>query len=191
LKLRIVTDQHLIREIINGDEIAFRHLVEEYSKQVFHICYAIVHNQDDADDLSQDVFIEVFRSISRFRSDARLSTWIYRIAVNKSLNFLRKRKRQSWIQSFGDLISFQQTEEERTTENLSKNELRALRLHEAIDSLPENQRSAFLLHKLNDLSQPEIAEIIGTTVKGVESLIHRAKINLQKKIITYYKNDEW
>lgn len=177
--------------MINGDENAFRHLVEKFSKQVFHICFTIVHNQDDADDLTQDVFIEVFRSISNFRSDSRLSTWIYRIAVNKSLNLLRKRKRQQWLQSFGDLLPFQQTEDERTPENLSDSELRSIRIHQAIDSLPENQRSAFLLHKLDDLSQSEIAEIIGTTVKGVESLIHRAKINLQKKIIRFYKKDEW
>jgi RNA polymerase sigma-70 factor (ECF subfamily) len=181
----------MIHDIINGDENAFRQLVDNFSKQVFHICYAIVHNQDDADDLTQEIFVEIFRSISHFRSDARLSTWIYRIAVNKSLNFLRKRKRQHWIQSLGDLLSLQQTEDEKSPENLSDNELRSIRIHQAINSLPENQRSAFLLHKLEDLSQAEIAEIIGTTVKGVESLIHRAKINLQKKIIKFYKNDEW
>ena len=94
-----MTENQLINGIQSGDESAFRELVEAFQKQVFNTCNSIVHNTHDADDLSQEVFIEVFRSAGSFRGDSKLSTWIYRIAVNKALNHIRYLKRRNWLQS--------------------------------------------------------------------------------------------
>jgi RNA polymerase sigma-70 factor (ECF subfamily) len=193
--LQPVTEDQLISGIKSGNESAFRELVETYQKQVFNTCNALIHNTHDADDLSQEVFIEVFRSVNRFRGDARLSTWIYRIAVNKALNHIRRQKRRKWLQPIEEFFDY--TEKPRsidydgaTASSDMENQQLAQQLHTAIDSLGENQRTAFLLSKYEELPHRQIAEVMQTTLPAVESLIHRARLNLQKKLIHYYKKNE-
>ncbi|MGE0020145.1 MAG: RNA polymerase sigma factor [Draconibacterium sp.] len=186
-----MTETEIIQKLQQGSEQAFRQLIENYQKLVVNTCYGLVHNTEDAEDIAQDVFIEVFRSIQNFRADAKLSTWLYRIAVNRSLNHIRDNKRRKWFQSFDDvvkektlLINHYASENPGTElENMQ----RATILHEAIGLLPENQKTAFTLNKYEDLSYKEIAEIMDTSVASVESLIHRAKAGLQKKLYTCYK----
>lgn len=189
-----MTEDQLINGIQSGDESTFRELVETFQKQVFNTCNAIVHNTHDADDLSQEVFIEVFRSSGSFRGDSKLSTWIYRIAVNKALNHIRHLKRRNWLQSLEDFFTTKSTQH--LTDEFSlpsegiESSQRASQLHQAIDSLAENQRTAFLLSKYEELSYRQVAEVMQTTVPAVESLIHRAKLNLQKKLFNAYKKNE-
>ena len=189
-----MTKDQLISGIKSGDESAFRELVETFQKQVFNTCNALVHNTHDADDLSQEVFIEVFRSAGNFRGNSKLSTWIYRIAVNKSLNHIRQLKRRNWLQSFEDFFikkcpQYSADDISLPSETIMNSQL-ASQLHKAIDSLAENQRTAFLLNKYEELSYRQIAEVMQTTVPAVESLIHRAKLNLQKKLYNAYKKNE-
>lgn len=189
-----VTQDQLIRGIKSGDESAFRELVETFQKQVFNTCNAIVHNPHDADDLSQEVFIEVFRSAGSFRGDSKLSTWFYRIAVNKALNHVRQMKRRNWLQSLEDFFTTKNPQNladefSLPSEGIESSQ-RSSHLHQAINSLAENQRTAFLLSKYEELSYLQVAEVMQTTVPAVESLIHRAKINLQKKLFNAYKKNE-
>jgi RNA polymerase sigma-70 factor, ECF subfamily len=192
--LQSVTEDQLISGIKSGDESAFRELVETFQKQVFNNCNALVHNTHDADDLSQEVFIEVFRSAGNFRGDSKLSTWVYRIAVNKSLNHIRQLKRRNWLHLFEDFFTTKSPQHSADDSSLPseaiENSQRASQLHQAIDSLAENQRTAFLLNKYEELSYRQIAEVMQTTVPAVESLIHRAKSNLQKKLFNAYKKNE-
>jgi len=150
-----------------------------------------VQNTEDAEDIAQDVFVEVFRSIHSFRADAKISTWLYRIAVNRSLNHIRDNKKRKWFQSFDDVVKEKNAQlQHQASENPGtelENLQRANILHEAIGTLPENQKTAFTLNKYEDLSYKEIAEIMDTSVASVESLIHRAKTGLQKKLYTCYK----
>lgn len=189
-----MNEENLINGIRTGNDEAFRQLIDTFQKQVFNTCNAIVHNTGDADDLTQDVFIEVYRSANNYRGDARLSTWIYRIAVNKSLNHIRRRKRKDWLNFFGDSVMGTSKMEESFSDGTlasdgMENQQRSQRLHQAIDSLAENQRTAFLLNKYEDLPYQQIAEIMSTSVSAVESLIHRAKTNLQKKLWNEYKKN--
>jgi RNA polymerase sigma-70 factor, ECF subfamily len=185
-------------EIINklrlGDEKAFKQIVESYQKLVVNTCFGLVHNLEDAEDIAQDVFIEVFRSVEKFRADSKLSTWLYRIAVNRSLNFIRDNKRRKWFRSFEDAAENKNTPWEKITndslenpEYEFENNQRAQVLHQTVDALPKNQRIAFTLNKYEDLSYKEISEIMNLSMSSVESLIHRAKKNLQKKLYTCYK----
>jgi RNA polymerase sigma-70 factor (ECF subfamily) len=87
-------DEYLINNLKKGDLHVFKVLVDEHQKRVLNTCYRFVNNREDAEDLTQEVFLEVYKSISRFRGDSKLSTWIYRIAMTKSLDFLRKQKRK-------------------------------------------------------------------------------------------------
>ncbi|MFN6243677.1 MAG: RNA polymerase sigma factor, partial [Bacteroidota bacterium] len=140
----------------------------------------------DAEDVAQEVFIQVFRSIGTFKSEAKLSTWIYRITTTRALDLLRARKSKK---RFGLLKRLWETEEESPVENISdfnhpgvslERKEEAAQLITAIAQLPENQKVAFVLHKLEGLSYLEIAEVMGNTLPAVESLMHRARLNLRK-----------
>ena len=185
-------------EILNGlqqgNEQAFKKLVDNYQKMVVNTCMGLVHNLADAEDIAQDVFIEVFRSIDNFRADSKVSTWLYRIAVNRSLNFIRDNKRRKWFWPLDDEDGNNTASAEKITHQATDNpgadiesDQRAQILHQAIDSLPKKQRVAFTLNKYEDLSYKEISEVMKLSKSSVESLIHRAKINLQKKLYTCYK----
>jgi RNA polymerase sigma-70 factor, ECF subfamily len=186
-----MTETEIIQKLQQGNEQAFKNLVENYQNLVVNTCFGMVHNNEDAEDIAQDVFIEVFRSIQNFRADAKLSTWLYRIAVNRSLNHIRDNKRRKWFQSFDDVVKEKNLQINHYASENPGTELESLQraniLHEAIGSLPENQKTAFTLNKYEDLSYKEIADIMNITVASVESLIHRAKVGLQKKLYICYK----
>ena len=189
-----MSEAGIIEKLKEGNEKVFSDLVNTYQKMVINTCYGLLHNFEDAEDVAQDVFIEVFRSASGFRGDSKLSTWIYRIAVNRSLNFLRDHKRRKLIKSLDNIVesspngaggsySEQGSDPQSELENTQRSKI----MHEAIDTLPKNQRIAFTLNKYEDLSYKEISEIMELSVSSVESLMHRAKKNLQKKLYNCYK----
>jgi len=184
-----MTDQELIEGIIKRDRIAIRQLVDQYQRKVIKVAYYFLGNMEDAEDLSQDIFLEIMESINKFRKEASFSTWVYRITVNKSLNRIRKNKRGAMISHLESL--FRPSQESETCHPgipstsftpLEEEEKRML-LHRAIGSLPENQRISFVLHKFEERSYKEISEIMSVSLSSVESLIHRAKMNLQKRLI--------
>ena len=181
-----------IQKLLAGNEEAFRELVKNYQKMVVNTCFGMVHNQEDAEDIAQEVFIEVYRSIHKFRSDSKLSTWVYRIAVNKSLNYIRDNKKNKWFQNLEDVFSVEKSNgliADNTGQpeyNIEKSQ-RAEMLHQVLSSLPEKQKTAFSLNKSEDLSYQEISEVMELSLSSVESLIHRAKKNLQKKLYSCYK----
>ena len=187
-------DNYLLERIRHNDKNAFKEIVLKYQTLVINTCYSFLHNQNDAEDVAQEVFIEVYRSIKNFRQESKLSTWLYRISVNKSLNYLRDNKKNSWFQSLDLLFEKEKAVANNLIENENPGEIiekdeHADTIYSAIDSLPDNQKTSFNLHKLENLSYKEIAEIMDISLSSVESLIFRAKKNLQKKLISYYKKN--
>lgn len=191
---RMEKDDHiLVSGLKDGEEEAFRYLVDQYQDKVYNTCIGLVKNPDDADDLTQEVFIEVYNSIHKFRLESKLSTWIYRISINKSLEYLRKMKRKK---RFGFLFAIGDEGKQRDNVKLefnhpgilAENKEKAAILSQAIEKLPENQRIAFTLHKLEDLSYDQISDIMKKSLSSVESLMHRAKLNLRKELLNYYKS---
>jgi RNA polymerase sigma-70 factor (ECF subfamily) len=176
----------LIERLKQGDEAAFRTLVERYQDLVYNTALGVVQNDTDAEDVAQEVFIQVYRSIGSFKSEAKLSTWIYRITTTRALDLLRARKSKK---RFGLLKRLWETPEESPVENIQdfnhpgvslERKEQAAQLMAAIAKLPENQKVAFVLHKLEGLSYLEIAEVMGNTLPAIESLMHRARLNLRK-----------
>ena len=175
----------LIQGLRNGDETAFKFLVDNYKDRVFNTAIGIVQNAEDAEDVAQEVFIQVFRSIHSFKAESKLSTWMYRITTTRSLDLLRSRKskkRFGFLQRlFGDdnepLYEIPDFNHPGVAMDRKEN---ASKLFKAINQLPENQKTAFTLHKLEDLSYQEISDIMQTSVPAIESLMHRAKQNLRK-----------
>jgi RNA polymerase sigma-70 factor (ECF subfamily) len=176
-------EQTLIEWLKRGDLSAFKHLLDMYQRKVLTTCYRFVLNRQDAEDIAQEVFIEVFNSINDFRRHSKLSTWIYRIAVTKSLDEIRKRNRQKRISSVGRLlgleeISFWFAEKSRPDTDFEQTENWDILL-DLLNTLPENQRIAFTLSKIDAYHHAEVAEIMQLSVVAVDSLVYRAKQNLK------------
>jgi len=188
-----MTEKELVEGVVQKQETAFKELVQMYQKQVIGTCFSFLGNYEDAQDIAQEVFIEVYESIEKFRKESKLSTWIYRIAVNKSLNYRKVVSRRQWIRSIESFFGKDSNETHKVIANQSdnpgsniENEERKIILQKAINKLPESQRIAFTLNKYDELSYQQVAEVMQTSLSSVESLIHRAKTNLQKHLINYY-----
>ena len=182
-----MTEQQLITALCNGEEPAFKELVDQFGDRVFNTALGLLQHQEDAEDIAQEVFIQVYRSINQFKGDSLLSTWIYRITVTKSLDHLRSKKRKKrlgFIRSiFGDNNQLIVDPVDLIHPGIiQENKEDAVILFRMVDQLPENQRTAFILNKVEDLSYREIADILKTTESAVDSLLQRAKQNLRKKI---------
>lgn len=187
-----MTPEHvLIEQLKKGDEAAFKAIVTQWQDMVYNTILGLVQNETEAEDLAQDVFVKVYESIGSFKGESKFSTWLYRIAVTRALEFLRSKKRKKrfgFLQPlFGDdnAVTVQPADFHHPGISLDNKE-RAAHLFGAIAKLPENQRVAFTLHKLEGVSYKEISEILGTTVPAVESLMNRAKNNLRKYLEDYY-----
>ncbi len=183
-----MSDQELIEGIIRRDRAALQFLVDTYQRQVIKTAYYLVGDMAEAEDISQDTMMEVVRSISKFKGRSALSTWIYRITVNRSLNAVKEIKRRDLFTRIETFFSGSGTVDRNVEdafiqhENpVEKNENSAI-LYHTISMLPENQRIAFTLHKFEDLPYQEIALVMQMSLSSVESLIHRAKMNLQKRL---------
>ena len=164
----------------NVDLRALRQLVERHKIFVTNTCYHLCGNHQQAEEAAQDVFFQIYESASSFRHQSKVTTWIYRIAINRSLNVIRRNKRFRWIKR----LTGEEAEENPSDEPVDRLERKEMQhlLKKAVDSLPEKQKTSFILNKYEGLSSREIAEILGISANAVEVRIHRAKLNLQKKL---------
>ena len=181
----------LIIELKKGNAQAFTQLVEAYQHLVYNTILTIVQQVEEAEDAAQEVFIQVYQNIDGFRGDSKLSTWLYRIAVSKALDCERKKKSKKRIGFVKRLIGIGANEEDSITDFQHPgialdNKEQAVILFKALKQLPENQRVAFTLIKAEGLGYDEVSKVMNVSVKAVESLMHRAKINLRKILHDYY-----
>jgi RNA polymerase sigma-70 factor (ECF subfamily) len=177
-----------IEGLKRGSPEAFQALVKQYSHDVIRTCYSFVNSREDAEDIAQEVFLEVYRSIRQFRKEANLNTWVYRISINKSLDFLRKQKRKKRIADLRGLFLFQNKPSSSPHQQLEEKDRREI-LQEQIRLLAENQRIALILSQYDRLSNKQIAEIMEASESAVESLLHRAKVNLRKNLAKYFEKN--
>lgn len=191
-------EEQFLLDLRNQKQAAYSRLLDEYQGRVFNTCLSFVPNVEDAEDVAQEVFIEVYNSISKFKGNSKLSTWIYRISVNKSLEFIRKKntkKRFGFMQSItGNAMPMDKssyfTEYDHPgvqLENKERNEM----LYRAINQLPESQKVVFTLHKIDGMSYKEVGEITKKSVSSIESLLFRARKNLKDILTKNYKKEGW
>lgn len=157
-------------------------LYEKYAKQVYNLALQYVQNSNDAEEITQDVFLAAYQSLDKFRNEANHSTWLYRIAINKSLDFLKAKKRKKRFFWFTGELSENDSVEFDHPGVLIENKEETAFIFSCINELPPNQKTALILHKIEQLPLAEIAGIMELTPKAVESLVQRAKTNLSKKI---------
>lgn len=182
----------LVEQLKQGDEAAFKTIVETFQNMVYNTALGIVQGAEDAEDIAQETFVQVYQSIGSFKGESKFSTWLYRITIAKALDHERRKKRKKrfgFVKSlFGEdsEVVIHPPDFNHPGVALDKKE-NASTLFKAISSLPENQRIAFTLHKVDGLSYQEVSDVMETSVSSVESLMHRAKTNLKKKLEDYYK----
>lgn len=188
-----LSDPVFIDRLRKGEESAFYELVEGMKDRVYNTVLGLVQHVEDAEDITQEVFITAWKSMGKFRAEASVTTWLYKIAVNQSLDALRKRKRKK---RFGWILPLNG---ENSDEDIHPGDFchpgvqmekkqEAQVLLKAIRKLPEQQQVAYSLQKMEGLALKEIAQIMESTDGAVEALLNRAKINLKKTLITYYEH---
>ncbi|TXE20039.1 RNA polymerase sigma factor [Psychroserpens burtonensis] len=191
-----MSETEFITQLKNQTRASYNKLLDDFQQKVFATCISFVPNREDAEDIAQEVFVEVFNSICNFKGQSRLSTWIYKITTNKCLEFIRKRntkKRFAFLQSLSG-YNFEIDKTKYFTEMshpgiVLENKETSETLFYAINQLPEAQKIVFTLHKVDGKNYQEISEIIEKSVSSVESLMFRAKKNLQRLLENFYKND--
>jgi RNA polymerase sigma-70 factor, ECF subfamily len=191
-------DAALMLRVKQGDTAAFTELVEKYKQPVMNLAYRTLRDATEAEDLAQNVFVQVYKSASRYKSTAKFSTWLFTIARNLCLNEIRRRSRHP-AESIDaprpeqEDQPLQQFEDKKTfspPESLLHGEL-AQNIERALADLPENQRSAILLCRQEELSYEEIAEVLGCSVSATKSLIHRGRETLKERLKAYLRSGEW
>jgi RNA polymerase sigma factor (sigma-70 family) len=188
-----LTEQELIACLIKGDESAFKTVVNTYKNMVYNTVLGFVPNMEDAEDVTQDVFIRVYENIGKFKQQCKLSTWIYRISITQATDFIRHKKRKKRAGFLSSLFGLNNELLHDPADFihpgvLTENKEQAAILFKAIDQLPEKQKTAFMLQKIQDMSQQQIAEVMELNEGAVESLLMRAKGNLKKLLINYYSS---
>lgn len=177
----VKTDSDLIREFKNGDIKGYNEIVRKYQQQVYWVIRKMVNSHDDADDITQEVFIKIYTALNDFREDSNLFTWLYRIATNYAINHIRRVKVKNTVSV--ELISAPMESNDKSTGDLMDEERRRMILEKAIETLPPQQRAVFNLRYYEELPYEEISKILEKSVGGIKANYFHAV----KKIGEYVK----
>jgi RNA polymerase sigma-70 factor, ECF subfamily len=191
-------DAALMMCVKEGDAEAFATLVEKYKQPIINLVRRTLRDETEAEDLAQNVFVQVWKSAARYERTAKFSTWLFTIARNLCLNEIRRRSRHP-AESLDAPHSEHEDQPKHQIEDLKnfsapetmlQSEL-VHKIEEAIYDLPENQRTALLLCRQDELSYEEIAEVLGCSVSATKSLIHRGRETLKQRLKPYLRTGQW
>jgi RNA polymerase sigma factor (sigma-70 family) len=180
-------DTELVAQLRRGDEVAFRTLVERYQNRIYSTVFSLLRSAEDAEDVAQEVFVEVYQKIGSFRGEATLSTWLYRLATSRALQHRRRLTAKKRFAYFTSLLGFENQVLHEPPDHahplalLEEAQQLALLLRH-IGRLPSQQQVAFTLRHEQDLSYEEIAAVLATSVSAVESLLFRARQTLRQHL---------
>ncbi len=185
-------DRQLIKLVKKGNTKALEEIVEKYELKVFNLAMKFLHNQEDAEEVAQDVFLTLFHKAKSFQGKSAFSSWLYRIVVNAAFMKLRKKKQE--LAFLWDDVSLNLKKDwvERDLSYKSKSDSRILTaelygiLNDAIKKLPNRYRSVFILRDVNGLSNQEASEVLSLSLPAVKSRLHRSRVMLQKKLSSSY-----
>lgn len=191
-------DAALMLRVKQGDTAAFTALVEKYQQPVLNLAWRTLRDATEAEDLAQATFVQAWKSAPRYEPSARFSTWLFTIARNLCLNEIRRRSRHpaeslDQTRENAEDQPLHQVADRRVAaapEDLLRGELE-LKVDAALAALPENQRTALLLCRQEELSYEEIAVVLGCSLSATKSLIHRARETLKARLKPYLRSGEW
>jgi RNA polymerase sigma factor (sigma-70 family) len=186
-RVSAAADEVLLAQLQQGSEAAFRALVERYQDRVYKTAFSLLRSSEEAEDVAQEVFVEVYQTVVNFRGEAALSTWLYRLATSRALQHRRRAKAKKRFAYFTSLLGFNNQVLHEPPDHghplaLLEGEQQLQLLVAAIDRLPSQQQIAFTLRHEQELSYEEIAAVLDTTISAVESLLFRARQTLRKHL---------
>jgi RNA polymerase sigma-70 factor (ECF subfamily) len=179
----------IIERLKRGDKTVYTEVVERWQDMIYNTAFSIVQSEEDAEDITQDVFVTLYERIDDFRQESTLSTWLYSITIRKALDLEKRKKRRKYGGFLQRIFNVKEADEPANFIHpgiLLDNKERAVVLFNALKKLPEKQRVAFTLHKMEGLNYRQIADIMDTSLYAIESLQLRAKNNLKKILNEYY-----
>ena len=191
-------DAALMLRVKRGNRAAFTELVEKWRQPVMNFIFSTLRDETESEDVAQNTFVQVWKSRDRYERTAKFSTWLFTIARNLCLNEIRRRSRhpaESLEETHAehDDQPSRQYEDKKMflpTDNVLHGEL-AKKIEEALSELPENQRTAILLCRRDEVSYEEIADILGCSLSATKSIIHRGRETLKEKLKPYLQTGEW
>lgn len=188
-----VADKELVEKAQRGDVHAFEELVQRYHGKIYGLTYNMTSNREDAEDLTQEVFVKAHEAIARFKGNSSFYTWIYRIAVNKTINYRKKRnrKRAMSLDQFDQEIKQDEDYHALTSKgsplrNINLSELQK-RLNEALQNLSEKHRTVVVLHDVQGIPHEEIAKMVGASVGTIRSRLFYARRQMQGELTEFMK----
>lgn len=186
----------LVKRTCEGDISAFHEIVELYKKKVYYIAYDICGDFHEAEDISQEVFIKVFKFIHKLRSDTKFSTWLHQVSVNTAIDALRKHKKKQVSMETAQMDSLPPDSAVTGTrvtgpESQTAQDMLRQRVQQALPGLSKKERTAFVMRYFNDFKPLEIAEIMGISINTIKTLLLRAKKKLRKKLAPYNQEFGW
>jgi len=192
------TDAALMIRVKQGDTVAFAELVDKYKQPVISLLGRLLKDSTEAEDIAQNTFVQVFKSAGRYHPEASFASWLFTIARRLGLNELRRRSRhpadsiESSRKEGEDLPprEFVDTANPEPPQNLLRHELEQ-KIEESLAELPENQRTAILLCRQDELTYEEIAEVLECSLSATKSLIFRARETLKQRLKPYLKSGDW
>lgn len=187
------SDDELVLKAQQGDVHAFDQLVERYHQKIYGLTYNMTSNREDAEDLTQEIFIKAFEALPRFKGKSSFYTWLYRIGVNKTINYRKKRnrKRALSLDSFEQDIKLDDAYHDLTAKgsplrNISLSELQ-IKLNEALQGLSEKHRTVVVMHDMQGIPHDEIAKVVGASVGTVRSRLFYARRQMQNELSEFMK----
>lgn len=178
----IINEEELVRQLQDqsGQRAAFARIVSVYSEPIYWQIRRMVLSHDDANDLLQNTFVKAWTNLDSFRGESKISTWLYRIAINESLNFVQKQKNHFSLEESSGVVEMLMSDE-----FFDGDELQA-QLQEVIARLPEKQRLVFQMKYFQEMKYEEISEVLGTTVGALKATYHHAV----KKIAEFFQDQD-
>jgi len=187
-----MTDAEIMLQVKSGDDSAFNYLIEKYRRAIISFMYRMVHNSAVAEELSQEVFLRVYRSRESYTADAKFTTWLYRIATNLAVNHARdtKHERPELKKSLDEPdeetgLSMEVADDRLNVEQQILRRERLAAIRKQVESLPERQRMAVLMHKYQNMDYKQIAEVLHLSESATKSLLFRAYETLREKLKDY------
>ena len=180
------SDENLVAELREGNEAAFNRIVERYKREMYALAYRFTGNHQDADDIAQETFLKAYRSVRSFRGDSSLRTWLYRIAVNTSINHLKKGKKSVWVEL--DTQRQAPAVGPKGEQKLLEKEFQA-RLEQAIARLPQKQKKTLILKVFQELKFSEIAAVMKCSIGTAKANFFHAVSKLKTDLIGYLQNE--
>lgn len=176
------TEELWIEDIKSGETEVFNQLISQYQQQIFKTINSIICNYEDAKDLTQEVFVKAFTKIDQFRADSKFSTWLYRIAINLSKNYLRRKKIVYFDSVDNNDIDLKDVSKVVDFVNKLEEDEAVRALYKALDSIDLKYRGVMILKEINQLKYEEIAEVTGLDIGTIKSRVFRAKQMLYRKL---------